>query len=308
MLEFGQAAKDSASAAGDAIKDGSEETFLEDVVEASREVPVVVDFWAPWCAPCKTLGPMLERAVAAAKGRVRMVKIDVDRNRKLAEMLARQGLPIQSIPAVVAFYKGQVADMFQGALPESEIKAFIDRIKELAGGGETDAIESAEALLAEGAAVEAAQIFAAILRDDPENPAAFAGMARAHVAMGDLDQAEAILNGAPAEIGDASEIEAVFAQIRLARQAANVGPASELRARVDADPGDHEARFELAQAMHAGGDVQGAIDELLELFRRDREWNDGAAKKQLLTIFEAAKPQDPIALDGRRRLSSLIFA
>lgn len=308
MLEFGQAAKDSAFAAGDAIKDGTEETFLEDVVEASKEVPVVVDFWAPWCAPCKTLGPMLERAVAAAKGRVKMVKIDVDQNRKLAELLARQGLPIQSIPAVVAFFKGQVADMFQGALPESEIKAFIDRIKGLVGGGETDAIESAEALLSEGAAVEAAQIFAAILRDSPENPAAFAGMARAHVAMGDLDQAEAILNGAPAEISDASEIETVFAQIRLARQAAKVGPASELRARVDANPGDHEARFELAQAMHAGGDVQGAIDELLELFRRDREWNDGAAKKLLLTIFEAAKPQDPVALDGRRRLSSLIFA
>lgn len=305
MLELGQGA----TPAGDLIKDTTEATFMADVVDGSAEVPVIVDFWAEWCGPCKTLGPMLEDAVRAAKGRVRMVKIDVDREQRLAAMLAQQGLPLQSIPTVVAFHQGRPVDLFQGALPQSELKAFVEKIANLAGdGGLSEAVEAAEAMLAEGAAVDAAQTFAAILQEAPDTPAAYGGLARAHVAMGDLDQAEAILNGAPAEISSAPEIEAAFAQIELARQAANAGPLAELRAAVEANPDDHQARFELAQALHAAGEVQEAVDALLELFRRDRDWNDGAAKAQLFTIFEALTPQDPIALAGRRKLSSMIFA
>lgn len=309
MLELGQGQAKSAPA-GDLIKDGSEATFMADVIEGSREVPVIVDFWATWCGPCKTLGPMLEAAVTAAKGKVRMVKIDVDREQRLAGALAQQGLPLQSIPTVVAFVGGRPVDMFQGAIPQGQIKEFIDRLVAMGGddGGLAEALEAAEAMLAEGAVVDAAQTFAAILEEEPENAAAMAGLARAHLAMGEIDKAEGILNTAPQAIVAAPELEAVRAQIALARQAANAGPLADLQAAVEANPADHQARFDYAQALHAAGKVQEAVDELLELFRRDREWNEGAAKAQLFTIFEALKPQDPIVLTGRRRLSSMIFA
>jgi putative thioredoxin len=209
----------------------------------------------------------------------------------------------------VAFYQGRPVDMFQGNIPPAEIKAFIDRAAALAGdGGLSEAIEAAEAMLAEGAAVDAAQTFAAILEEEPENAAAYGGMVRSHLALGDLDQAEAILNGAPVSISKSPELEAAHAQIELAKQAANAGPVADLRAAVDASPDNLQARFDLALALHASGDVQGAVDELLDLFRRDREWNDGAAKTQLFTIFDALTAQDPIALNGRRKLSSMIFA
>ncbi|MDF1802532.1 tetratricopeptide repeat protein [Thalassovita sp.] len=308
MLELGQ----NAAPAGDLIKDVTEETFMADVVEASNEVPVIVDFWATWCGPCKTLGPQLEEVVTRAKGAVKMAKIDVDQNQRLAQALAQQGLPLQSIPTVVAFVKGRPIDMFQGAVPPSEIDAFIKRAIEEGGGdasgGLDDAITAAEEMLAEGAAADAAQVFAAVLEEDPENAAAFAGVARCHMAMDDLDQAEAVLNGAPAEIASAAPIEAAHAQLELARQAANSGPLDELKAALTADPSNHQARFDLAQALHANDQIQEAVDELLELFRQDREWNEGAAKAQLFTIFEALKPNDPIVLNGRRRLSSMIFA
>ena len=300
----------SPAGAGDAdlIKDTSEATFMADVVEASQTVPVIVDFWAPWCGPCKTLGPMLEDAVRAAKGAVKMVKINVDE----AQQIAGQ-LQIQSIPTVFAFYKGQPIDGFQGALPESEIKAFVDKVIKTAGGeapGDqlADAVEAAEEMLAEGAATDAAQTFAAILGEDPLHAGAYGGMVRAHIAMGELDQAEALLNGAPIEISEAHELEAAHAQLELARQAANAGPVAELTAAVEADADDHQARFDLAQALYATGDAEGAVAHLLDLFRRDREWNDGAAKTQLFTMFDALKPDDPIVLSGRRKLSSMIFA
>jgi putative thioredoxin len=301
-----------AASAGDLIKDVTEATFMQDVVAASMQAPVIVDFWAPWCGPCKTLGPALEAAVTRAKGAVTMAKIDVDQNQRLAQALAQQGLPLQSIPTVVAFVQGRPIDMFQGALPPSEIDAFLKKVIE-AAGGEADgglgaALEAAEEMLAEGAVADAAQTFAAVLGEDDKNAAAYGGLARAHIALEDLDQAEAILNGAPAEISDASEIEAARAQIELARQAANAGPVAELRTKVEADPADHAARFDLAQALHASGDAAGAVAELLELFRRDREWNDGAAKAQLFTIFDALQPSDPVVLEGRRKLSSMIFA
>lgn len=295
-------------AGADLIKDVSEATFMADVVEASQTVPVIVDFWAPWCGPCKTLGPLLEDAVRGAKGAVKMAKVNVDEAQRIAGQLQ-----IQSIPTVYAFFKGQPIDGFQGAVPGSEIKAFIDRVVKAAGGeapGESlaEAIAAAEDMLTEGAVADAAQTFEAILGEEPMNAAAYGGLVRSHILLGDLDQAEAILNGAPAEISHAPELEAAAAQLALARQAADAGPVDELRAAVEAAPEDHQSRFDLAQALHASGDVSGAVDQLLELFRRDREWNDGAARTQLFTIFEALKPNDPIMLNGRRRLSSMIFA
>ena len=295
-------------AAEELIEDVSEQDFMSKVVEASMTTPIIVDFWAPWCGPCKTLGPMLEDAVKAAKGAVKMAKVNVDEAQSIAGQLR-----IQSIPTVYAFFQGQPIDGFQGAVPQSELQAFVDRTIK-AGGGESpgdtlnDAVEAAEEMLGQGAAVDAAQTFAAILGEDPNHAAAYGGLVRAHIAMEDLDQAEAILNGAPAEISDAPELEAAAAQIQLARQAEDAGPVAELRATVEATPEDHQARFDLAQALHAAGDAEAAVDELLELFRRDQEWNDGAAKAQLFTIFDALKPNDPVVLNGRRKLSSMIFA
>jgi putative thioredoxin len=305
MIELGQS--QNAPAAGDLIKDVSEADFMTEVVEASKTVPVIVDFWAPWCGPCKTLGPALEAAVMRAKGAVKMAKVNVDENQAIAGQLR-----VQSLPTVYAFWQGQPVDGFQGAVPPSEIDAFVARVIEAGGGaadgGLDEALDAADEMLEAGAAADAEQTYAAIAQEDPVNARAYAGMARAHIALGDLDQAEAILNGAPAEIATAPELEAVHAQIALARQAADAGPVTELRAAVGANPDDHQARFDLAQALYASDEAEEAVDQLLEIFRADRDWNDGAAKTQLFTIFEALKPNDPIVLNGRRKLSSMIFA
>lgn len=300
MLEFGQAQP----ADADVIKDVTDQTFIADVVEASREVPVIVDFWAPWCGPCKTLGPQLEAAVQAKKGAVRMAKVNVDEN----QMIAGQ-LQVQSIPTVYAFWQGQPVDGFQGALSQGDVQRFVEKIAALAGdGGLGEALEAAEEMLAQGAVADAAQTFAAILGEEPENAAAMGGLARAHIAMGDLDTAEALLNNAAPAIAAAPEIEAARAQIALARQADEAGPLAELQSAVAANPDDLQARFDYAKALYAAGQAEAAIEELLDLFRRDREWNDGAAKAQLFTIFDALKPTDPLVQKGRRRLSSMIFA
>ncbi|MBW4962742.1 thioredoxin [Sulfitobacter sp. CW3] len=290
------------------IKDTTEATFMADVVEASQDVPVIVDFWAPWCGPCKTLGPMLEDAVRAAKGAVKMVKINADE----AQQIVGQ-MQIQSLPTVYAFYKGQPVDGFQGAQPQSEITAFIERVIKASGGEAPgaaldEAVAAAEDMLAEGAAQDAADTFAAILGEDPNHAGAYGGMVRAYIALDKLDEAEAHLNGAPIEISTSPELEAAHAQLELARQAAGAGPVAELQTAVDANPDDLQARFDLATALYAHGEVQGAVDHLLTLFGKDREWNDGAAKTQLFTIFDALKANDPIALNGRRKLSSMIFA
>ncbi|NNE79861.1 MAG: co-chaperone YbbN [Silicimonas sp.] len=305
MLELNGNGSDAAPA--DLIKDSSEATFMADVIEASQTVPIIVDFWAPWCGPCKQLTPAIEGAVKDAKGAVRLVKVNVDENQAIAGQLR-----VQSIPTVYAFWQGQPVDGFQGAVPASEIKAFIDRVVQASGGeadgGLSDAIESAEQMLTEGAAADAAQVFAAVLQEDATNAAAYGGLARSYLALEQVEQAEQLLANAPEEIASAPEIEAVRAQLELARQAADAGPVAELRAAVEADPMDHQARFDLALALHAAGDVEAAVDELLELYSRNANWNDGAAKAQLFTIFDALKPNDPVALDGRRRLSSMIFA
>ena len=296
-----------AAPAGDLIKDGSEATFMEDVIQASQEVPVIVDFWAPWCGPCKTLGPALEQAVTEAKGAVKMVKIDVDQNQSIAGQLQ-----IQSIPTVYAFYQGKPVDAFQGALPGSEIKAFIDKLVALsggdAGGGLADALEAAEAMLEEGAAVDAAQTFAAILGEDATSAAAYGGLIRANLAAGEVDQAQMLIDNAPEDIAATPEFETAKAQMDLSKQAEQAGPVAELEAALAKDENDHQARLDLAIAQHANGNAEAAIDQLLELFRRDREWNDGAAKTQLFTVFDALKADDPIVLAGRRKLSSMIFA
>ncbi|MFX0546816.1 tetratricopeptide repeat protein [Roseovarius sp. S1116L3] len=304
MIELGGQAP-----ATDLIKDVSEADFMAEVVELSQTVPVIVDFWAPWCGPCKTLGPALEAAVTKAKGAVRMAKVNVDENQGIAGQLR-----VQSIPTVYAFWQGQPIDGFQGNVPASELDAFVARVIEASGGaaGEEDglaeAVTAADEMLEAGDAAGALQVFAAIAAEDETSAAAFGGMARAHIAAGDLDQAEAVLNGVPADLHSKPEIEAAHAQLALAQQGEDAGPVADLEAAVEADPDNHQARFDLAQALAAKGRSAEAVDHLLELFRRDREWNDGAAKTQLFTVFDALKPNDPVVLNGRRKLSSLIFA
>lgn len=290
----------------DLIKDGSEASFMEDVIAPSDETPIIVDFWAPWCGPCKTLGPALEAAVAAAKGAVKMVKINVDENQALAGQLR-----IQSIPTVYAFHKGQPVDGFQGNIAASDIKRFVEKLAALGpapDNGLADAIEAAEAMLAEGAIDDAVETFTAILDEEPENVLAYAGLIRAHLALGNLDLAETLITTAPDALIKSKEVEATRAQLALARQAASAGPVDDLRAALAADPSDLQVMFDLAGALLATERKEEAISTLLDLFKLDREWNDGAARSQLFTIFDALKPTDPIVLAARRRLSSMIFA
>jgi putative thioredoxin len=299
MLELGTAS----NAGEELIRDVSEATFMADVIEASKTTPVIVDFWAPWCGPCKTLGPALEAAVLEAGGRVKMAKVNVDENQTIAGQMR-----VQSIPAVFAFVDGQPVDGFMGVKPASEIKAFIDKIAGPADNGLNDAIDAAEQMLQEGAAVDAAQTFAAVLGEEPANAAALAGLARAHLALGEAEKALALLKSAPDEIAGDPALTAAMAQAELALAAAEAGDISGLQAAVEANPDDLQARLDLATALMGRNDAQGAIDILLEVFRRDREWNDAAAKTQLFRIFDSLGPTDPVAQAGRRRLSSMIFA
>ena len=292
-------------AAGDLVKDATDASFLADVIEASRETPVIVDFWAPWCGPCKQLTPALEAAVRAAKGAVKMVKVDIDQNPQVAAQLR-----VQSIPAVFAFHGGQPVDGFMGAQQPSEIKAFVKRLVDLGGGagGLDEALVQGEEMLEGGAAADAAQVFAAVLAEDAANARALGGLARAELAVGDIVRARQTLEMAPPEIAGDPAIAAASAAIELAEQTQDTGEEADLEARLEANPEDHQARYDLALALLAGKDREGAVETLLELFRRDAEWNGGAAKVQLFKLFDSFGPKDPLTLNGRRRLSSMIFA
>lgn len=303
MIELGQAPAAPSAQAGNYVKDVNEADFMAEVVEMSQTVPVIVDFWATWCGPCRQLTPALENAVNAAGGKVRLAKVDVDKNQTIAGQMR-----VQSVPTVYAFWQGQPVDGFQGAQPQSEIDAFIQKLVELTDdGGLEEAVAAAEEMFEAGEIDDAAQTFAAIIEEDPNNAPSFAGLAKCLLAKGEIDEAEAVLNGVPADVAGDTLIEAVFAQIALAREAADAGPVAELAAAVEADPADMQARLDLATALHASGDVEGAVDALLAAFKQDRDWNEGAAKEQLFKIFDSLKPNDPIVLNGRRKLSSMIF-
>ncbi len=299
------AAEGKSAPASPYIKDGSIETFAADVIRASAETPVIVDFWAPWCGPCKQLGPLLERAVNQAKGAVKLVKINIDENPEIA-----QQLHIQSIPAVYAFRNGQPADGFMGALPESQVRAFV---QQLAGGesGASPAEEllamAAEALKARDAA-RAAQIFAQILQEEPGHPKAVAGLAKCYLASGDIERARQTLGLVRPDGAGDEAIRAIEAELKLKEGAKQAVDAAPLRAKVAADPGDLQARYDLALALEAKGDREGALDELLEIVRRNRDWNEQMARKQLVTLFEAMGPADPRTIAARRQLSSILFS
>jgi len=298
-----------AAPAQDPIKDGDQRSFMKDVVETSREVPVLVDFWATWCGPCKTLTPVLEKVVRAAQGRVRLVKIDIDKNQQLVAQLSQMGLPLQSVPTVVAFVKGQIADLFQGALPEGEVKKFIEGVLKVAGGQlpGADMLAEGKALLEANDPQGALEIFAALAQQEPENAEALAGLARCLMLLEEEEQAAQMLDSLSDKIKAHPEVAAVRAALELAKAGREAqGKLGEMKARIAADPDDHAARIELAVALNAAGQRQEAADELLASIKRDNGWNDGAARKQLLQFFEAWGIMDPETVKARRKLSAVI--
>jgi putative thioredoxin len=305
---IGTGAKAGNGAGAAAVKDIDQRDFMKEVIEVSRTTPVIVDFWAPWCGPCKQLGPLLEKAVAATKGAVKMVKVNIDKNQELAAQMR-----IQSIPAVYAFKSGRPVDGFVGALPESQIKSFVQRLTGGAAGGAADdavaeALDEAKLLLERGDAAAAGNLYAQIVQHDPENPQAVAGQLRTLIALGQTEKARQLLKQLPKELAGEAEIKAVATTLELTESAGKTGSIADLKAKVEADPRDHQSRFDLAMALFAANQKESAVDELLELFRRDRKWNEEAARKQLLKLFEAFGPTDPLTVSGRRRLSSLMFA
>ncbi len=292
------------------IIDGDQANFMADVIDASRTMPVVVDFWATWCGPCKTLTPALEKTTRAAGGRVKLVKIDVDKNRALVQQLSQMGLPLQSIPTVVAFWQGQIADTFQGALPESEVKRFFDALLKLAGSAAPAAelITQAKTLLDDGHAEQAAQAYAAAVQEDREKPEAWGGLIRALLAMGDEDQAEDILKEVPAALAEHAEITGAKSALALAAEGRKAqGARAGLEARLAANPDDFEARYELATALNAAGEREQAAEALLDIIRRGKNWNEDAARLQLLKFFEAWGFDDADTMAARRKLSAILF-
>ena len=293
------------------IVNGDQSTFMQDVIEASRTTPVLVDFWATWCGPCKQLTPALERVTQAAGGRIKLVKIDIDKNRGLVQQLAQLGIPLQSVPTVVAFWQGQIADLFQGALPESEVKRFAESLLQLAGGSmpAADMLAEARAAVEEDRHEDAAGLFAAMLQAEPENPDAWGGLLRTLIAMGQEDQARDALAQVPPGIAEHAEIAGVRSALALAEEGREAASKlSQFERRLAADPADHEARYELASALNAMGRRTEAADALLEIMRRDRAWRDDAARLQLLKLFEAWGLADPDTLAARRKLSALLFS
>jgi len=305
MVLLGSGAPSEKQGAKPNIKEATLATFAADVIDASREVPVIVDFWAPWCGPCKQLGPALEKAVTAANGAVKLVKVNIDENQEIARQLH-----IQSIPTVYAFRNGQPVDGFMGAIPESQIKQFVQT---LAGGASAhdhaaEILEIADQAFAAGNVGEAAQGYAHVLQDEPGHPKAVAGLARCYLKSGDLERAKTTLALVrPDDAGDEA-VRAVAAELSLRENAAKAGDSGALEAKIAANPNNHQARYDLAMALDAKGDRDGAIAALLEIVRRDRKWNDEAARKHLVTLFEAMGPADPRTVAARRALSSILFS
>ena len=300
MLQDGGAT----ATAPDVVKETTTQAFVKDVIEESRRQPVLVDFWAPWCGPCKQLTPVLEKAVKGAKGKAKLVKMNIDDHPSIPGQMG-----IQSIPAVIAFVNGQPIDGFLGALPESQVTAFIERlIKDRVGGEEKDQLKEADAALLDGDATTAAEIYAEVLAKDATNAHALAGLARAYVETGAIEQAKQTLALVPQSKQNDAAVAAARAALELAEQAKSLGPLAELEQKVAANPLDHQARFDLAVALNAQGRRQEALDHLLEIVRRDRKWNDDGARKQLVQLFDAWGPTDEATVEGRRRLSSILFA
>jgi putative thioredoxin len=292
------------AAADNVVVETTTQNFIKDVIEESKRQPVLVDFWAPWCGPCKQLTPILEKAVKSAKGNVKLAKMDIDKHPDIPGQMG-----IQSIPAVIAFANGQPVDGFMGALPEAQVIAFLERVtKGKIGAEEKDLLKEADGALAAGNAAEAANLYGQLLKEDSGNVAALAGLARCYVATGNLEQAKKTLAIVPeAKLND-SAVAAARAALELAEQAKSVGPIDELEKKVAADPLDHQARFDLAAALNARAKRAEAADHLLAIVKRDRKWNEDGARKQLVQFFEAWGPTDPATVEGRKRLSSILFS
>jgi putative thioredoxin len=300
MLQEGGAAP----APSDAIKDTTTQAFTKDVIEESRKQPVLVDFWAPWCGPCKQLTPVLEKVIRAAKGKAKLVKMNIDEHPAIPGQMG-----IQSIPAVIAFVKGQPVDGFMGALPESQVTGFVERlIKDRVGGEEQDLLKAADAALAGGDVAQAADLYARVLAEDATNTAALAGLARTYVKTGALEQAKQTLALVPESKRNEAPVAAARAALELAEQAQSVGPVAELEQKIAANPLDHQARYDLALALNAKGRRGEALDHLLDIVKRDRKWNEDGARKQLVQLFDAWGPTDEATVAGRRRLSSILFS